>query len=349
MKLSRRDFLAIAGLGVAGCSSRPIAQPRAPIVDFHVHLMGVGDGGTGCFLSPAQRELRNYRFLLTLLGLSENGRMDQDYVEFLVRQLRASSIAQAVLVGQDKRYDGNGHPDDEATAFYVPNDYVFQIVRQYPELFVPCVSINPKRRDAMDELEKCAADGARVLKIHPPIQDVDPAAERFRPFYRRVAELDIVLMVHTGAEHSAVVVDDALSDPAGLAPALEEGCTVVAAHSGMSAVFDDTSSFRDFFPNLIALAERFPNLYCDSAVLASMFRWRNIPQLLDNEILSERLVHASDFPFPSNALVFWNRLSPAQTLRLCSESNLFERDYRIKHGLGVSVGAFERGAQLLGG
>lgn len=347
MKLSRRDLFAIAGLGVAGCSIRPVAQPRGPMVDFHVHLMGVGNGGTGCFLSPAQREHMNYRFLLTLLGLSENGRMDQDYVEVLVHQLRASSIAQAVLVGQDKRYDSNGHPDDEATAFYVPNDYVFQIVRQYPELFVPCVSINPKRRDAMDELEKCAADGARVLKIHPPIQDVDPADERFRPFYRRVAELEIVLMIHTGAEHSAVVVDDALSDPARLAPALEEGCTLVAAHSGMNAFFDDTSSFQNFFPNLIALAERFPNLYCDTAVLASMFRWRNIPQLLDNEVLSERLVHASDFPFPSNALVFWHRLSPAQTLRLCSETNLFERDYRIKQGLGVSLAAFERGAQVL--
>ena len=347
MKLSRRDFLAIAGLGVSGCSFRPVALPRAPIVDFHVHLMGVGDGGTGCFLSPAQRELRNYRFLLTLLGLSENGRLDQDYVEVLVRQLRASLIAQAVLVGQDKRYDGNGHPDDEATAIYVPNHYVFQIVRQYPELFVPCVSINPKRRDVMDELEKCAAGGARVLKIHPPIQDVDPAAERFRPFYRRVAELDIVLMVHTGAEHSAVVVDHALSDPAGLAPALEEGCTVVAVHSGMNTVFDDTSIFQDFFPNLIGLAERFPSLYCDTSVLASMFRWRNIPQLLDNEILSERLVHASDFPFPSNALVFWNRLSPVQTIRLSSEANLFERDYRIKQGLGVPLATFERGAQLL--
>ncbi len=348
MKLSRRDFLAIAGLGVAGCSSRPIAQPRGPIIDFHVHLMGVGDGGTGCFLSSAQRAHWNYRLLLRLLGLSENGRMDQDYVEVLVRQLRASSIAQAVLVGQDKRYDGNGHPDDEATAIYVPNDYVFQIVRQYPELFVPCVSINPRRRDAMDELEKCAAGGARVLKIHPPIQDVDPAAERFRPFYRRVAELDIVLMVHTGAEHSSVVVDNALSDPAGLAPALEEGCVVVAAHSGMNTVFDDTSIFQDFFPNLIALAERFPNLDCDTAVLASMFRWRNIPQLLENEVLSERIVHPSDFPLPSNALVFWNRLSPAQTLHLCSETNLVERDYRIKQGLGVPLAAFERGAQLLG-
>ncbi len=348
MKLARRDFLAIAALGVAGCSSRPVAQPRGPMVDFHVHLMGVGDGGTGCFLSPAQREHRNYRFLLTLLGLSENGRMDQDYVEVLVRQLRASSIAKAVLVGQDKRYDDNGYADDEATAFYVPNDYVFQTVRQHPELFVPCVSINPKRRDAMDELEKCASDGARVLKIHPPIQDVDAADERFRPFYRRVAELDIVLMIHTGAEHSSVVVNHELSDPARLVPALEEGCTVVAAHSGMNAVFDDTSSFRDFLPNLVALAERFPNLYCDTAVLASMFRWRNIPQLLEKEVLAERLVHASDFPFPANALVFWNRLSPAQTLRLCSETNLFERDYRIKHGLRVPVAAFERGAGLLG-
>ena len=186
-----------------------------------------------------------------------------------------------------------------------------------------------------------------MLKIHSPIQDVNPAEESFRPFYRRVGELGILLMIHTGAENASVEVNHALSDPAGLEPALDEGCTVVAAHSGMNAVFDDVSSFRDFLPNLVSLAERFPRLYCDTSILASIFRWRNIPELLESEVLSERLVHASDFPFPANALVFWNRLAPAQTLALCSETNLPERDYRLKQALGVPASAFERGAELL--
>ena len=86
----------------------------------------------------------------------------------------------------------------------------------------------------------------------------------------------------------------------------------------------------------------------DSAVLASMFRWRSLPRILEDAGVLERLIHASDFPFPSNALVFWNRLNPGELLDLCSESNIFERDFRLKQALGLPPACFERGARLLG-
>lgn len=81
--------------------------------------------------------------------------------------------------------------------------------------------------------------------------------------------------------------------------------------------------------------------------LASMLRWRNIPRLLTFPEILERLLHASDFPFPSNALVFWNRLSPGRLLALLSERNLVERDFRLKQALGLPAEVFERGARLL--
>ena len=234
MKLSRRSFLAGLGLGTAGLTleGMPSEDPKVPVYDFHVHLFGVGDGGTGCFLSRKQKEHLTYRFLLKLLGLSENGQLDQDYVDELVRQLRSSSISKAVLLSYDGRYDRKGCFDREATNVYVPNNYLFRVVREHPDLFIPCASINPKRRDAIEELDHCAEEGARVLKIHPPSQDVDPAEERFRPFYRRVAEHGILLMVHTGTEHASEVACRPCSDPSRLLPALEEGCTVIAAHAG---------------------------------------------------------------------------------------------------------------------
>ena len=154
-------------------------------------------------------------------------------------------------------------------------------------------------------------------------------------------------MVHTGAEHSSDIVGDEYSDPSRLRPALEEGCPVIAAHSGMGSFFDDEYLFERFFQNLVGLTKRFPNLYCDSAVLASAFRWRNLPRILEEPNVLERLVHASDYPFPSNALVFWNHLSPFRLLKLCSESNLLERDHRLKRALGLPPAVFGRGAALL--
>jgi predicted TIM-barrel fold metal-dependent hydrolase len=349
--LTRRRFLALTGAAGAflagkealGALGAPPPAPRGPVVDLHVHLFGAGDQGTGCFLGKAQREHVNYRFFRALLGLEENGRADLDYVQVLLRQLDASSLDQAVLLGQDARYDANGVADFEQTPFYVPNDWVFAVCAQRPGRLLPCPSINPSRRDARDELERCAARGARILKIHPPIQAVDPGEKRFAPFYRRCAELGVRVLVHTGPEHAARITGTQHCSPARLATALEEGCIAIAAHSGMANFFDR----EDFFADLLAMVRRYPRFYCETAVLGSSGRVKTLPRLLAEPEIVARLIHGSDWPFPSNAAVHWWRLRPSQVLRLAAERNLLERDYQLKLALGVPAEVFERGAQVL--
>jgi predicted TIM-barrel fold metal-dependent hydrolase len=348
MKWTRRQFfggLALAGGAAAWWALKCDPETKAPrdLVDFHVHLFGAGAGGTGCFISERQKRHPNYRYFLKLLNLREGGSLDEDYVECLLAQLRGSSVRRAVLLAQDCRYDGAGRRDMDRTSFFVPNDHLLRVTAQHSDLFIPCVSINPMRHDAIEELERCAAGGARILKIHPPIQAVDAGDARYRPFYRRCAEMKIIVMVHTGTENASEITGNAAGDPLKLAPALEEGCTVVAAHSGMSAFFE----CEDFFPGLVDMMRRYPNLYCDSSNLASMFRWRNLPRILEEPRVVDRLIYASDFPFPSNALVFWSRLKPRELLRLLSERNLLERNYRLQRALGLPPAAFERGAKLL--
>ena len=57
-----------------------------------------------------------------------------------------------------------------------------------------------------------------------------------------------------------------------------------------------------------------------------MLRWRNLPRVLSNPQVLGRMIHGSDYPFASNALVFWNRLPVGTLLNLIAEENLFERD-----------------------
>ncbi|MBI2819979.1 MAG: amidohydrolase family protein [Acidobacteria bacterium] len=350
MSMTRRQFLLTSGgAAVAAATNLLSAQlpsevePSGPIIDFHVHLFGVGDGGTGCYISEKQRHHITYPFFTHLMRLRENGRMDEDYLQRLVAMLRESSVQKAVLLSQDSRYDAQGRPDKENTSFYVPNDYLFRTVARFPDLFIPCVSINPKRRDTLEELDRCAELGARVLKIHPPIQDVDPAEARFSPFYRRCADKKIIVMFHTGTEHAAEIVGNQFSDPLRLVPALEEGCIVIASHSGFGSLIDK----EDFFPHLLPLVRRFPNFYCDTAALAITFRFRSLPRMLQEPEFLERTLHASDIPFPASPMVFWNRLSYGKLFELATEANLFERDVRLKQALGVPAAVFERGAKLL--
>jgi hypothetical protein len=250
-----------------------------------------------------------------------------------------------VLLAQDCRYTEAGEPDWVNTSFYVPNEQLFRVVSRYPDLFIPCPSINPQRKDWEAELEYCLAQGARVLKIHPPTQAVNPGDLKFRAFYRKCAENEMRVMVHTGAEHAATIASKTLGDPRLLQLALEEGCTVIAAHAGTRAFFDPPA--EDHFPDFVALAAKHPQLYADTAVLGSQFRWRCVPEIVRTPSVLSRIIHASDWPFPANALVFWHRLHPFITVQLMTERNLFLRDLRLKQALGMPVESFGRMAPVL--
>ncbi|HHI79441.1 MAG TPA: hypothetical protein ENK02_05635 [Planctomycetes bacterium] len=340
-------------LGIVAKTSLEALAPGLPprprgktLLDIHVHLFGKGDGGTGCFLSEEQQRHFNYRFFLELLAIDPaKGDMDGQYLRRLLRDARASTLDRFLLLAQDGRYDHRGKFDKANTHFYVPNDYLFEICRRHPDLFSPCVSINPKRRDALSEIDRCAEKGAKACKVHPPTQDVDLRDPAFRPFYRRLRERGLVLMVHTGTEHASKVPDQGLGDPARLEPALQEGCTVIAAHSGLGSFFDT----EDFFQNLRRLVRRYPRLYCGTGNLGGMLRWRNLPRLLQAPEILPRLLHGSDYPFPPNPLVQWSRLSPPLLTSLLEEENLLDRAWAIEKALGMPDPVFgDRAARILG-
>jgi uncharacterized protein len=340
VKVDRRTFL-LGALGIASCRGTA-SDNNAGMLDAHAHLFGSGDGGSGCFLSEAQRKHFTFGLLRRLLALPET-EMDEAYVDRLLTQARASPLQRVLLFAQDGRYDSSGKLDREATSAYCPNDWLFTVCKR-DERLLPCASINPKRRDALDELARCKALGARAVKVHPPVQDVDPGDPALVPFWERAAALGIVMVVHTGGENAAAITNHEFADPARLENALRAGCTVIAAHAGFGSFLDGV----DFFPSMQAMVRKHERLYCDTAVLASAFRWRNLPRLLADELVLGRTLHASDWPFPSNPAVFWNRLPPGALAELAGEKNIFTRDLRLKQSLGLPAGCFTRGNALFG-
>ncbi len=322
-------------------------------VDGHAHLFG-DEGwppthkGT-CGLSPAQKANPTYGLLLRLLRLPRAGDLNELYIQELVRQTREAQAKvgsfRVVLLAQDCRYTEAGEPDWENTSVYVPNEHLFRVVSRYPDLFIPCPSLNPQRQDWEAELDFCLSQGARVLKIHPPTQAVNPGDPRFRAFYRRCAERGMRIMVHTGAEHSAPIASASLGDPRFLELALDEGCVVIAAHAGTKSFFDPPA--EDHFPVVVEMMATYPRLLADTAVLGSQFRWRCVPGIVRTPATLPRMIHASDWPFPANALVHWHRMHPFSVVGLAAEKNLFLRDLRLKQALGMPVESFVRIRDLL--
>ena len=104
--------------------------------------------------------------MLRQVGLTSEsirGDLDRLYVERLLNLVRESSLAAVVILAQEMVYDNHGQALPREGAFYVPNEYVLNLSRKHPEL-MPGVSIHSARRDALEELERCLAGGAVLMK-----------------------------------------------------------------------------------------------------------------------------------------------------------------------------------------
>jgi uncharacterized protein len=326
-------------------SDGPIeSHSTAPRMDIHVHLFGIGDNGSGCRLSRAITESPTFQALKTLLQLPERAKtVDEGFVLALAEQLQQSGLQKGLIYAQDAVYDREGKPDWMRTPVYVPNDYLFRVVSRYPKCMVPCVSINPDRRDAVVELERCVARGARVLKIHPPIQGVDLAQKKHTRFFQRCAALKTVVMVHTGHEHSSPIIDIGLANPQKLELALNHGCTVVACHCGTGRPEDGP----DMLPDFLAMVRKHANLWGDTAVLGGLGRSRDFLRLLADEPARDRLLHGSDFPFPAVPMAFAEKIGKLQAFRVQLMPNLIQQDFALKEALGIGRVSAERAYRFI--
>jgi len=309
-----------------------------------VHLFGTGDSDSGVWMSDAYRRSLKCAYIGIKLGLARRRREgDRAYREKLAEFAEGSPLDYLVVLAHDGLYDAGGKLDRSRTEVYVPNDYVFRTCAEHPKL-LPAAAVNPSRPDWAAELEKCRRHGARYVKIHPCITGMDPAEERWRPFYRKMRELGLPLMCHTGPERAARCLGHHLGDPAGLELALSEGLTVIAAHAGTGTVFDRRLAH---FESLVRLMERHERLYADSAAVAQAFRWKWLARLRDHPLVRSRLLHGSDFPIGSTVLP-WGGVSWKQWRALRRERNPLALDYRVKEAVGFGRESAERAARVLG-
>src|SRR5437899_6807505 len=246
-----------------------VKSKRLPVVDAHTHIFCWGDNPKEGFLSEQTRRSRVTRLLLRLTRITrERGETLSDKLRNrLLRELDGAKLDFAVVLAQDAVYRPDGSRNDAATHFYVSNDYVLELARRSSKVLAGC-SINPIRSDALVELERCVTSGSRLIKIHTAIQGVDPGRREFDPFYALARELGVVLMFHTGYEHSCTVVSQQFTDPRRLERPLSHGLTVIAAHCGTCACFDP----EDYYPHFVTMMDSHENLYGDTAILASVIR-----------------------------------------------------------------------------
>ena len=292
----------------------------ARLVDHHTHVAGIGTSPTGAFVNPKMRTWGHpfhhlkFKVYLSAAGVADVEQADTELIKRLVNLVRhISNHGKHRLLAFDKNYGPDGLPDLEKTEFYVPNEYVFALAEQHPDLFVPNISVNPYRPDAIAELEKCALRGARVVKWLPNAMGINPADPKCDPFYLKMKELGLILLSHGGDEKAVEADEDQkLGNPLLLRRALDHGVKVIVAHCAGLGENEDldrpdkksTYNF-DLFMRLMN-EKRYEGLVFGEISAMTQFNriGKPLTTILERADLHERLVNGSDYPLPAvNVLI----------------------------------------------
>jgi hypothetical protein len=147
-------------------SHTPEQAAGGPIVDCHTHVFCWGENPEEGYLSRKTQKAWLTRLVLRLTRIHREpgNTLSEKIRSRLLRQVAASRIDYAVVLAQDAVYRADGSRNDAETHFYVSNDYVLRLAEESPKI-IPGCSINPTRRDALEELERCHAAGCRLVKI----------------------------------------------------------------------------------------------------------------------------------------------------------------------------------------
>ena len=283
--------------------------------DCHVHLIGIGDAGSGAWSNPQLDSWRHpIQYAQKLFYLNAGcvheapGRVDQSYIERLhnlADGLRPG--AKLMLLAFDLNHGADGQPDREHSSFYTPNAYARAMAQKHARYFEWIASIHPYRADALTALEQAIQGGARAVKWLPNAMQIDPAAARCDAFYRMLARYDVPLLTHAGRERAVSGGDtQGYGNPLKLRRALDLGVRVIVAHCaslGEDVDLDQgpngalVSSF-DLFTRLMQEARYQGRLFGDISAMTQYDRAPFLKQILARVEWHTRLLNGSDYPLP---------------------------------------------------
>ena len=316
------------------------------IIDWHVHVAGLGYGNTGNFVNEKMRNNFRFKYFMKWMNVTEaelETHGDQIVIERLNENIEQSNyIDMAVVLAVDGVIDRDtGLLDKDNTQYYVDNDFVAGEVSKYSKLMFGA-SINPYRKNSLELLDQVYRQGAVLIKWIPSVMDIDPADIKLVPFYLKMAALNIPLLTHAGNEQAFPNVNNSLADPKRLVLALDSGVTVIAAHIATTGRTAGQSNFDRILP----MFSEFHNLYTDISSLTQINKLGYLARALREPGLTERMIFGTDWPlqyFPVVSPWFHiNHIGVKNAWRLRKIKNKWDRDIELKQAFGVPYTVYSR-------
>lgn len=254
-------------------------------------------------------------------GIENPQKADQEYLDRLIRLIRGTKYPmKSAILAFDKHYNLDGSENLEKTEFYVPNSYIYELSKKYPDIFIPVISVHPYRLDALEELDWWGRKGARMVKWLPNAMGIDPSHPRTIEFYRTMKRYDMILLSHAGDEKAVHAEEDQkLGNPLLLRTPLDHGVKVIMAHGASLGICEDLDGApgkpkvpcSDLFLKMMDEQKYEGLLYGE---ISAMLQHNRMPaplkEILSRPKLQKRLVNGSDYPLVAvNVLIRTSELA----------------------------------------
>ncbi len=336
--------------------------------DSHAHLLGVGDGNTGCWINPKMRSLLSpkmylrKRFFLNAACVGKESEqaksVDADYVTRLKQLMNEMPRgAKTMLFAFDYTHNATGAIDLSKSAFHVPNKYVADVTTKNPERFCFVGSLHPLRVSAEETdhaVAQLVADGAVAMKWLPAAMGIDPASPRCDAFYQALKKHNLPLITHAGEERAVEGAHQQhFGNPLRLRRALDIGVKVVIAHCasvGSDVDLDQgpdgkiVSSFM-LFERLMADKRYESILFADISAVPQINRSAALSRIVVRDDWAHRLVNGSDYPLPGVMPLFsvdalvergWLKKTEGEVIKSIREYNPLLFDFVLKRSLRIN-------------
>ncbi len=225
------------------------------IVDSHIHIYFDGSDPDPLFLGFAS------------IGASWFGRMKSDKLdvkevykhdigllfdktgERLINEMRKAKIDKSILMPLDfwlktPSLESQGMPIKEKNELYG------SIVATYPDKLKTYFGVDPRRKNAIEMLDQAMKSHEPIgLKIHPTTGFYPDDPEICYPLYKRAAEYDLPILIHSGAEPYPMEVKYTHPMYIDSVAAAFPDTTIIVAHCGLSW-WQQTLGFAIMKPNM---------------------------------------------------------------------------------------------------
>lgn len=237
----------------------------------------------------------------------------------MIEEYRQAGVDKVFIYGvspRQPRVFGRERGRRIAAAPHVPNEYVAEVHRQFPDTTVPVMAFNPAYEGAaIEERVEYAVEelGAKALKIYPTYNHYRPDdRELCWPFFQKAQDLGVPVIVHQSWT-TTVDAPMAFQRPAQLDDVGRDfrDLTVVVAHLGVPWVDE-----------AMCLVAKHDNFYADLSFWTILER----PEVILMQLLRcpgygctyDRIMWGTDYPLttPAESLRIFREELPAAAERM---------------------------------